>query len=282
MQQPYTGMIDNHDAVAADTAVTTTEATAHEPGEVEAGKAGLARVMSELARGLAAEPDLRATLTGITAAVVAAVPDAVHAGITRAQAHRVSAQAPTDAIVDKLDELQSELGEGPCIAALRQEHTIRIPDMAVEARWPEFARRAYGLGIAGMLSLQLFVEDDNLGALNLYATESGAFTTDDETIAEIFAAHAAIALRDAAEQHHLNQAIASRDMIGQAKGILMTRHGTTATRAFDLLVKASQRANMKLVDVARWLVEDHERALPAKPVPQVADGGDPRDPQGGR
>jgi GAF domain-containing protein len=213
--------------------------------------------MGELARGMAAEPDLDATLTDITAAVIVAVSAAVYAGIICAGGRgRVVAQAPTDTVGDQLDQLQADLHQGPGVAALRQYRTVSIPEMAGEVRWPEFTAAAIRLGVGSMVSLRLFVEDETLGVLNLYATTSHGFTADDETTAEAFAAHAAVALRDAAERRQLNQAIASRDVIGQAKGILMARHRITAAQAFDLLVEASQETNRKLVDVARWLVDE--------------------------
>lgn len=219
----------------------------------------LARVISDLARGLAANPDRDATLTGIVTAVVAAVPGAAHSGITHVAGRgRMVGRACTDAIAEQLDQLQADLQRGPSIAGLRQHRTISIPEMAGEEGWPDFAAAAVKLGVRSMLSLQLFLGDETLGALNLYATTPRGFTADDQTLAEAFAAHAAIALRDAAERQQFSQAIASRDVIGQAKGILMERNHTTATRAFDMLVAASQQTNLKLIDVARRLVDQHE------------------------
>jgi GAF domain-containing protein len=133
--------------------------------------------------------------------------------------------------------------------------SLRLAHSAAgEDRWPDFAAVAVRLGIGSMLSLPLFVQNETLGALNLYATTPYGFSATDETIAEVFAAYAAIALRDAAERRDLSQAIASRDVIGHANGILMARHHTTAARAFDMLVAASQQTNLKLVHVARWLI----------------------------
>lgn len=105
-----------------------------------------------------------------------------------------------------------------------------------------------------MLSLQLFVEGDNLGALNLYARSVGAFTDESEKVGLLFAAHAAIAYAGVRKEAQLAAALASRDVIGQAKGILMERYKITGERAFLVLAHASQHANRKLADIADELV----------------------------
>jgi len=72
------------------------------------------------------------------------------------------------------DELQTELDDGPCLRAVWEQQTVRIPDMATESRWPRFAAAAIHAGVGAMLCFQLFVEGDNLGALNLYGATAGA------------------------------------------------------------------------------------------------------------
>jgi AmiR/NasT family two-component response regulator len=109
-----------------------------------------------------------------------------------------------------------------------------------------------------MLSFQLYVEQDNLGALNLYAHGTDAFTDESEQVGLLFATHAAVAMADAKQHQQLTRAIAVRDLIGQAKGILMERHKLTGDQAFTLLVRASQNTNTKLNEVARYLVETGE------------------------
>jgi len=105
-----------------------------------------------------------------------------------------------------------------------EQQTVRIPAMATESRWPHFAAAAIQAGgWVAMLCFQLFVEGDNLGALNLYAATAGAFTEESETVGLIFATHTAVALAGAQQEHQLSTALASRDIIGQAKGIVMER-----------------------------------------------------------
>ena len=149
-------------------------------------------------------------------------------------------QAATDELVKRIDARESELNEGPCITSLREEVTVRSDDFEKEERWPRFVAAAMEEGIRSMLAVQLFVGDDNLGALNIYATRSNAFTDHDESIAMLLAAHAAIAMRGRATETNLRIALGTRDLIGRATGILMERYKVTDIEAFHLLVVASQ------------------------------------------
>jgi hypothetical protein len=106
-----------------------------------------------------------------------------------------------------------------------------------------------------MMCFQLFVEGDRLGALNLYSSVPHAFDDESEDVGLVFASHAAVALAGAEHEAHLRAGMGSRDVIGQAKGILMERHKLTADQAFEVLARVSQELNRKLVDVAHELTE---------------------------
>lgn len=157
---------------------------------------------------------------------------------------------PGDDWVVSLDTAQYETGQGPCLDAAYEHRTVRVDDFATEQRWPKFCQRARELGAGSLLSLQLFVRGDNMAALNLYSSQAGAFADESEQIGLIFASHAAVALAGARTQEPLRIAVDSRDIIGQAKGILMERFKITADEAFRVLTKASSESNMKLRDVA--------------------------------
>lgn len=130
---------------------------------------------------------------------------------------------------------------------------MRIEDIREEDRWPRFAGRAADLGVRSMLSFQLFVTGSTMGALNLYSSRPGAFGEESESVGLVFASHAAVALVSAQHEEHLRAALASRDLIGQAKGILMNQFRITADQAFQVLVRASSHTNRKLVDIAEEL-----------------------------
>ena len=136
--------------------------------------------------------------------------------------------------------------------AVYEYKTVRSADMDTELRWPTFARRAANdTGVHDTLAFQLFVENDNLVALNLFSTQPNAFTDDSEDIGLLVAAHAAVAYAEARKISQLGKAVDIRDLIGQAKGILMERHSLTGQRAVFLLAEASSRTKTKLYEVAR-------------------------------
>ncbi|MGI5155337.1 ANTAR domain-containing protein [Microbispora sp. CA-102843] len=219
----------------------------------------LAVKLSDLARTLQDEESAQETLDAIVGAAVDTVPGAQHAGLTVVIRRReVETQAATGDLVQQADKAQYETGEGPCLDAAYKHRTVRLSDMTQEDRWPKFARRALDLGVRSMLSFQLYVQKGNLGALNLYSFEKNAFDDESEHVGLLFAAHAAVAMSGARQQEQLRHAIAVRDLIGQAKGVLMERHKLTADQAFSLLVRASQQTNSKLVDIAEYLVDTGE------------------------
>lgn len=227
----------------------------------------LAQRMSRLALRLQDNEDRAATLRAIVAAAIDLITPVEWAGVSVVRGRQVVSEAPSHDLVTELDELQNSLGEGPCLSAIHEHHMVRITNFGKPGLpWPRFTAAAADRGVCSMLSLRLFVRQETLGALNLYAPEPDAFSADTEILADLIAQHAAIALAGATNEHHLNAALTNRDIIGQAKGILMQRNGVTAQQAFDLLVRTSQDTNLKVTDVARWLVDEtEEKARAAAP-----------------
>jgi hypothetical protein len=126
--------------------------------------------------------------------------------------------------------------------------------MATETRWPLFTAGALEAGAAGMLACQLYVEGDDLGALNLFSRTAGALDEESEHVGLMFAAHAAIAYATARQRDAAARRVATRQLIGRAEGILMERHRITAEQAFTMLVQVSQHRSIKLREVAEHLV----------------------------
>ena len=208
--------------------------------------------MGRVARELQEEHgDVEATLQRITRAAVDTVPGADECGISYVVRRKdVEPRAWTSELPRIVDALQGRLHQGPCLDAIWDQRVVAVPDVATEERWPRFAREAAELGVGSLLCFQLFVEGDNLGALNLYARSAGAFDAESEDVGLLFAAHAAVALAGAEHESNLRAGMDHRDLIGQAKGILMERYRLTAVQAFDLLVRTSSLTNRKLRDVA--------------------------------
>ncbi|WP_409494577.1 GAF and ANTAR domain-containing protein [Amycolatopsis sp. cmx-11-12] len=217
----------------------------------------LGATLGGIARTLQAEPDVESTLIAIVKAAVDHVDGAEYAGISLVErGDQVRTVAPTGEVVVTIDEVQYRTGQGPCLDAITEHQIFRTGDLATEDRWPAFTPAAAETGVRSMLSYRLFVTDTTLGSLNLYSRARDAFSDQTEEEGKLFAAHAAIALTGAQTEARLHVAMENRDMIGMAKGILMQRHDLDAVRAFRLLVESSQNTNMKLIQVATWVVEN--------------------------
>ncbi|MFI1002511.1 GAF and ANTAR domain-containing protein [Streptomyces galbus] len=218
-----------------------------------------AEQMATMARDLLAQDSVDATLERITRSATELVEGCDAAGVLILHGATVETLAPTDQLVLDSDRLQERLEEGPCFDAARSrtgEHVFRIPDLtAHEQRWPAYAPPARDLGVGSMMGFLLYTEDEELGAMNLYARHPGAFTRDSETAGWLLASHAAVALSSARTHAQLGEAIATRHTIGEAMGILMGGHRLSESQAFDVLRRYSQERNIKLREVARQVCE---------------------------
>jgi GAF domain-containing protein len=212
--------------------------------------------LGDLARALhARDAQLEPTVEAVLALAVATIAPAAHAGVVVLRGGRLEVVATSGRPPHELDLLQQRVGRGPCLHAAREQQVVEIADTATEQRWPEFARHARGFEVASVLCVPLWVDRHRLGALTLYSDRPGAFDERDRALTDHFAAFAALALAAAERGAQLRQAAASRDVIGQAKGILMERHRITAEAAWEQLSRASQDSNRKLIEVANDLVE---------------------------
>lgn len=223
----------------------------------------LAHDFAEMARTLQAQTDTADMLDEVVTAAVRLIPGVDEGSISIVTGRRqVTSRHPSSDLPEQVDAVQTEVGEGPCLDAVYEHQTVRVPDMAHEQRWPQFSPRAAQLGAGSMLSFQLYVEGDNLGALNLYSREPNGFTDESEHVGLLFASHAAVAFADAQQLDHLQAAVTTRDLIGQAKGILMERYHISSDQAFRLLTRISQTGNHKIRTIAEELVTTgHIRAL---------------------
>jgi GAF domain-containing protein len=225
----------------------------------------LAAHLTRIARMLQKQGGEQETMDAIVHAAVGTIPGAEHAGImTVLRRSEIRTVATTGDLPCEVDQAQLEAGQGPCLTALYDENIVSVPDVERDGRWPLFTERAVKLEVASMLSFQLFVENDDLGALNLYANGVNAFSDESEHVGSLFAGHAAIALSAAQERRHLGEAVQTRDLIGQAKGILMERHGLDADQAFAALTRVSQLTNTKLRDIAEQLTRTGKLPSPGR------------------
>lgn len=215
---------------------------------------------AEMAIALQAEPDAEETLSSILDFARDALASD-HAGIHLVVNSKIETAGATDDVIFKADQLQSDLGEGPCIEAVLAKSTFVVHDTENDARWPNFGPYAAELGLYSILSVQLQTADRTFGALNFYCSRPREFDADDIATAEVFAIHASVALATARREDGLKLAISARESIGQAQGILMERFNLNPGQAFAVLQRYSQNRNVKLRIVAQQLVET--RQLPS-------------------
>lgn len=215
----------------------------------------LAETFGEIARTLLAQHDAQATLEKIVHLAVGTIANCEHAGISMIRDRSISSPASSDLIPAIVDQIQSETGEGPCVDAIKEHEVFQTGQLSSERRWPHFARRAHEeSGVESILSFRLFAEEDTMGALNLYSTRHEAFDAHDLAIGALFATHAAVAWSTARTIENLHNGMSSRQVIGEATGLLMARENVTEQQAFEMLKRASQRLNVKLRNVAEHIV----------------------------
>jgi PAS domain-containing protein/putative methionine-R-sulfoxide reductase with GAF domain len=219
--------------------------------------------IAEAAEVLAQQQTRLLTLEQVVQLAKAAVPHCDEAGVSVARAHRrVETPAATGELAARCDQLQYDLGEGPCLHAIDDTAPVLVSDVATDKRWPRFGPRAAALGVGSMLVLPLAAQRGTLSALNMYSQRTRAFDEEDQLIARAYATHAAIALAHVELESNLRTGLITRQEIGQAVGILMERHRLTASAAFEVLVEASQSAHLKLRDIAARVVETGEDPPP--------------------
>lgn len=220
----------------------------------------LARRFAEISRTLLAQESLQATVDAMVDLATRVVTGCEDAGVMLLHGgSRIETYAATSPVVERSNDEQTRLREGPCFDAIWDGDAYRVDDFATESRWQRYAPRAVEFGIRSMLSFRLFTIEGTHGALDLYAGTPNAFSEYGREVGEIFAAHAAAALAEARTDAQLREAIRTRGLIGQAVGILKERHALTDENAFDVLRRASNESNMKLRDVALHVTETGER-----------------------
>jgi transcriptional regulator with GAF, ATPase, and Fis domain len=204
-----------------------------------------------IARALLNQSDPTATLQLIVTLAAQHLDGCESAGVTMIEHRSITSPASSGELAAALDNIQQDVDQGPCLDALRNHPIYRTGRLDHESRWPTFARRAHDeTGVLSVLAVRLFIEQDTLGALNLYSTSPDAFDDLAVALATVFATHAAVALSSSRHDAQLEDKALTRDLIGQAKGILMSQQHVTDQRAFELLRAASQRLNIKLTEVA--------------------------------
>ncbi|WP_089154421.1 GAF and ANTAR domain-containing protein [Micromonospora sp. NBS 11-29] len=221
----------------------------------------LAAALVRLARIKYDEVDLDVVLSTIAHVAKDTIPGTAEVSVTLVQGAEAHTAAYTGDLALTLDEWQYEQGRGPCLDAATTGAAMLVPDMTTESRWPEWAGRAHEVGAASSLSIGLPIQEAMVGALNIYGAAPRVFD-DQVELAKTLAGYAAIALANvhlyestAILAQQMQEAMQSRAVIEQAKGIIMGQRRCAAEEAFAILARVSQDSNRKLRDVAESLVE---------------------------
>ncbi|AAS02703.1 MULTISPECIES: GAF and ANTAR domain-containing protein [Mycobacterium avium complex (MAC)] len=202
--------------------------------------------------------DFPQVLDDLTAASARWVPGAQEAGITvTSRQNEVSTPSVTDDCARLLDEFQQRYLEGPCLHAAWTRKVVVVDDLRTDSRWPKYQADALArTPIRSILSLPMYAGELSMGALNFYAERPHAFSDDSRRMAALFATLGSLAWSNVVRTQQFKEALSTRDMIGQAKGILMERYELDDETAFNTLIKLSQSMNTPLRDIARRVIDD--------------------------
>jgi transcriptional regulator with GAF, ATPase, and Fis domain len=211
--------------------------------------------MTGLTKQFARPTGVDATLQTVTASCIELIQGVECADVLLVSGvDRFRSVAATSQLAIDIDALQKRFRQGPCLDAAVGDSVVLCNDLRDDTRWPRFAEAAVAAGVHSLMSFQLFTHNTRLGALNLFGLKPDAFTTEFEAVGAMLATHAAIALIADDVRLQFQSALASRDIIGQAKGMIMERFKVDAIRAFELLTKLSQDSNTRVADIAAELV----------------------------
>jgi len=209
--------------------------------------------------------DTTALSRELIAGAAESVPGAEYAGVTVTERRRRSqTAAATHRYPVMLDEIQGRYQQGPCLTAAALQDSVRIDDLDAEDRWPLYREEALKqTPIRSILSFGMFREGGTTAALNFYAEPVNAFDDGSVNLGLIFASHTALVWNMMRRDQQFRSALASRDIIGQAKGRLMERFDIDAAEAFELLRRLSQESNTPIAHIAQRVVTG-DRPLLAK------------------
>lgn len=228
----------------------------------------MAPALAELGKILLTEHDLESMLTVLCRTARDTIAAACAVSITLMEGDRCTTPAYSDELALVLDEMQYVRGHGPCVDAGQGGEIVVIHDMAQETRWPDYTPRAEAAGAASSVSAPLPVQEQVIGAINVYFSKTGGFVDGTVDLVRDLSGYAAVAVMNASSyfsaaqlSEQLHTAMRSRATIEQAKGILIGQRRCSSDEAFAILTKLSQDTNRKLRDVCAALVAEYVQSV---------------------
>ena len=242
---------------------STAESPAPEPTEhlglgppVDLGTA-----LSQMAGLVLSRETVDTALELVTSLAAAATAGTLGAAVTIVDEHGKRSRAASNRAVEEADALQYEFDEGPCLTAWRTGQVVRIDDTTTDGRWPRWNEAASGLGVRSVLSAPLLVGEESIGAMKVYCVRPMNYGPHDEHVMRLLAGQAAILLANSQSlqearrlSRQLTEALASRDDIARATGMLLAQGAVSEQEAFATLAGAARKTGRPVQDVARALV----------------------------
>lgn len=226
----------------------------------------LLRSFEELSVLVRSQESVESTLDLVSRLAVDTIPGCAVASVSLVKKDEISTLGSSDPVALRLDAIQYETGEGPCLDAIGQDASwFQIDEMSTDSKWPAFAGRASEHGFGSLLALTLRIDAETLGALNLYGHQDHAFNEEDRDFGAIYAAHAAIALAhaqasgDGLVRELPNDTLATNEIIGRAVGIIMEGEFRTAEEARRLLEYRAEEINARLRDTAQDVIASADK-----------------------
>lgn len=233
--------------------------------------ADLRAALAGLSQLAASQIALAEMLRRVAEFAVRAIPGADGAGLTIMDNGTPGTVVVTDPFVERVDEIQYSLGEGPCLSAAAERRAVRSGSLGDDRSWPRFGQRVARMGVHSALSMPLVAADEVVGAINIYARAHEAFDERAEVLAQLYAVAAAVSVQTAealaqarALAEQLENALGSHAVVDQAIGVLISRTGCTHEQAFEKLRAVSQTQNKRLTLVAQKLIDDAMRRARAR------------------
>lgn len=226
----------------------------------------LADVASRMSRLLLARQTVQTVLGLLTSLIQETLPGTTAAGVTLIDAAGRRTTAASDPVAERADSLQYELDEGPCLTAWRDRRPVRIDDLDQDRRWPRWGPAAAALGIRSVLSTPMLAGPETLGAIKAYSTRPDRYGVREIGVLGLFAEQAAVLLTEVRSGEAIERstgqfaaALRDRDILGQAKGVLLARGSADGDAAYAALLQAARRSDLPVLEVARRLLASTTR-----------------------
>jgi GAF domain-containing protein len=244
-----------------------TDPAAESPTPAETDPLGLAppvslgTALSQMAGLVLSRETVDTALELVTSLAATATAGTLGAGVTVVDEHGKRSRAASNSATEEADALQYEFDEGPCLTAWRTREVVRIDDTATDGRWPRWNQAVSRLGVRSVVSAPLLVGEESIGAMKVYCERPVNYGPQDEHVMRLLAGQAAILLANSQSlqearrlSRQLTEALASRDAVARATGVLLAQGAASEQEAFATLAAAARQADRPVQDVARALV----------------------------